>query len=207
MEAKDKIQRSVDSLEMLYAVVIAFAVTRAIESVLFDPASNTVDLSRLIVHLPSSIAFLITIVPFYHGMHRHLSKTYIEETASSKKDGYLLLDFFVFFLEGCILLVFASSLDTGTQAFIVLSALFIVDLIWSIMAHGIHYSEFKNSPWRWAAINFVTIVVLFLIIFSNIFSDGQIKLWALSVTAVCRTVADYFFCWKFYFPREKTRTT
>jgi hypothetical protein len=202
MDIKEKIQRSVDSLETIYAVVIAFAVTKAIETVLFDPANKTVEFGRLIEHGPGLLAFFVTIVPFYHGMHRHLSRTYIEETASSKREGFLLLDFFIFFLEACILLVFASSLDSGGKAFIALGALLVVDSVWAIVAHGIHYSDWKNSPWKWSAINIVTIVLLYACLFSNVFDEGMKRVWALTIIAISRTIADYAFCWPFYFPRE-----
>lgn len=204
MEAKEKIQRSVDSLETIYAVVIAFAVTKAIETVLFEPTTKTLNFEQLWINLPTLIAFFVTIVPFYHGMHRHLSRTYIEETASSKRDGFLLLDFFVFFLEACILLIFASSLDSGVEAFKPLSALLIVDLVWAIVAHGIHYNEWKNSPWKWSVINFVTIVLLYVVIFSNLFNEGITRVWALTIIATCRTVVDYVFTWTFYFPSRAT---
>jgi hypothetical protein len=202
MEVKEKIQRSVDSLETIYAVVIAFAVTKAIETVLFNPANNNLDFHRLWDNAPGLVAFLITIVPFYHGMHRHLSRTYIEETASTKREGFLLLDFFIFFLEACILLVFASSLGAGIKAFIPLAALLTVDLIWAIIAHGIHYNEWKNSPWKWSAINLITVVALFFFLYSNLFSDSITRIWGLAILSICRTIADYVFCWNFYFPKE-----
>ena len=202
VETKEKIQHSVDSLERIYAVVVAFAVTKAIETVLFDSSTNTANYSKLIDHLPALIAFIVTVVPFYHGMHRHLNRTYIEERADSKKEGFLLLDFFVFFLESGILLVFASSLDSGEEAFIPLIVLLLGDSVWAFITHGIHYREWKNSPWKWIVINVVTVALLSAVLFSNIFDSGSLKIWVLAIIVLARTFVDYWWCWEFYFPKE-----
>ncbi len=202
MQAREKILRSVDSLETIYAVVVAFAVTKAIEGVLLSGNTADIDLSLLLTHLPELIAFVVTIVPFYHGMHRHLNRVYVERGVSKTHQGYLLLDFFVFFVESCLLLVFAASLSLGVDSFKPLIILLILDSLWAIIAHGIHYDEWKNSPWKWAAINTVSIAVMALFIFSTIFDSEFKKIMALMSVAIIRTALDYIFCWPFYFPNE-----
>lgn len=202
MDANQKIQRSVDSLERIYAVVVAFAVTKSIETVFFDPTTKTASYPILIGNIPPLIAFMVTIVPFYHGMHRHLSRTYIENTVDLAKQGFLLLDFFVFFIESCLLLVFASSLDSGQDAYIPLILLLTVDLIWAIITHGIHYKGWENGPWKWAAINVIAVSLLCFFLFSNIFNPGSQRVWALTGVTFLRTLFDYMFCWDFYFPQS-----
>jgi fumarate reductase subunit D len=89
MQVKEKILRSVDSLETIYAVVVAFAVTKAIEGVLLSGESSNINLSLLLKHLPELVAFVVTIVPFYHGMHRHLNRVYVEREIRKTHQGYL----------------------------------------------------------------------------------------------------------------------
>lgn len=206
MQAYEKLQRSVDSLERIYAVVVAFAVTAAIEAVLFDKGVGKADYDKLLDNWPALLAFVATIVPFYHGMHRHLNRVYIENRAAATTEGFLLLDFFVFFVESCILLIFASSLDTGVGAFIPLIALFVLDLFWAFIAHGIHYKEWKHSPWKWGAINLGAAVLLWFVLYSTLFPSPESKAFAAAVVAVLRTVADYYFCWDFYFPKDVDST-
>jgi hypothetical protein len=78
----------------------------------------------------------------------------------------------------------------------------VLDSLWAIIAHGIHYDEWKNSPWRWAAINSVSIFIMAFIIFSTLFDSDFKKIMALMSVAIVRTVFDYAFCWSFYFPNE-----
>jgi hypothetical protein len=93
------LERSVDSLQQIYAVVIALAIAQAIESLLKDPVRGTVlDLDQIKVGLPALVAFLVTLVPFWHGMNRHLDRCYLEKE-SAIRQGALLLDFWTFFVE------------------------------------------------------------------------------------------------------------
>ena len=158
---------------------------------------------KLINNWPTLLAFTVTIAPFYHGMHRHLSRVYIERDIDSNKQGFLLLDFFIFFLEACALLIFASSLTFGIKAFIPLIFLLIIDSIWAILAHGIYYSEWKNSPWKWTVINIITVILMSIVIYSNLFPP-EYKTKVLAVAACIRTAVDYVLCWSFYFPSDES---
>jgi len=201
-EAVDKpesIRRSVDALERIYAVVVALAITLAIQSVLFT-SEDALDWNRFVRQLPALLGFVVTAVPFYHGMDRHLSRTYIEKDVPHTKSGFLLFDFCVFFLEACILLMFASLVGIGNEAFICLMALLSLDSVWALAAHGIHYDTFRDSPIGWTIINFIAIVVLALIYWTSWFAES-VRPWALAIAAFLRAVADYCFCWTFYFPQ------
>ncbi|MHB9030184.1 MAG: hypothetical protein ACYC9O_15565 [Candidatus Latescibacterota bacterium] len=202
MDVDSKLKSSVESLETIYAVVVGLAVTKAIEGILFGSSTIHANYDQLLKHLPEMTAFFFTIAPFFHGMHRHLNIAYLERSNQKAKQGFLLLDFFVFFLESFILLVFASSLSLGIAAFKPLIILLIIDSIWAVLAHFIHYHEWRNSPWKWAAINVATIIIMSLFLFSNIIDCETISLWALAALSIIRTVSDYIFCWDFYFPNE-----
>jgi hypothetical protein len=203
MTTNEKIKRSVDSLEKIYTIVIALSVTKAIDNVITSGFAGASNYEKLINNWPALLAFIVTIAPFYHGMHRHLSRVYIERDIDSKKQGFLLLDFLIFFLEACALLIFASSLTFGTKAFIPLIFLLIIDSLWAIIAHGIYYDEWENSPWKWSVINLSAVFVMSVIVYSNLFLP-EYRPIALAAAAFIRTTADYWICWGFYFPSDET---
>ena len=146
------------------------------------------------------LAFIVSIVPFYHGMNRHLERIYVEKDVESSKEGFLVVDFFVFFVESCFLVALGSLVGSGSQVFLVLAALLAIDAIWSFTAHGIHYGSVKPSTISWAWINVIAVVLLLVVYFIQLFPTDQFRLWMLAIVAIGRTVADYKFCWRFYFP-------
>jgi hypothetical protein len=208
---EDKIQRSVDSLERLFSVVVGLAVTIAVQKILFDPnntlyewydtTNNTYPfLKHLLDRLPAMLAFIVSIVPFYHGMNRHLDRTYIEKDVAATKEGYLVIDFFIFFIESCILVTLASLVSSGDKLFLVLGVLLIVDAVWCFATHGIHYGSVTPSTITWGWINLIAFVALLVVYFLQLFPAGATRSWILAIVACCRTIADYKTCWKFYFP-------
>jgi len=196
IDAGKVIERSVDSIQNIYAVVIALAISQAVQSLLKDPSGGAdLSLERLSSGLPSFVAFLFTLVPFWHGMNRHLDRCYLEKTSDVVR-GALLLDFGVFFVEASFLFAAAWSLRTGIETFTYLGLLLGVDMLWGFIAHQIHFPGTKSHVVRWSAIN---VGALFLAILIVTF-PFQPKILVLMVIAVFRSVADYWLCWDFYFP-------
>lgn len=213
LDRKAKIQRSVDSLERLLSVVVGLAITVAVQRILFDakgnlhvwydvPNKSYPFLAILLDRLPAILAFIVSIVPFYHGMNRHLDRTYVENDVPETKEGFLVVDFFVFFLEACFLVALASLVASGNEIFLILTVLLLLDAGWSFATHGIHYGKIKPSTIMWGWINTIAVFLLLLFYFSQIFPAGSTRNWALCGVAVVRTLADYKFCWPFYFPAD-----
>jgi hypothetical protein len=195
-EVKRFNERSVDSLENIYAVVIALAIAQAVQSLLRDPIRGTLlDRGEIFTALPAFIAFLVTLVPFWHGMNRHLDRCYLEKK-SAVVQGAILFDFTTFILEASLLFATAWSLRSGINSFIALGGLLLIDMIWGFISHLIHFPGRKSHVVRWSAINVVAIVVAFLIV-THAF---QPKTVVLMVIAIVRSIVDYRLCWGFYFP-------
>jgi hypothetical protein len=196
IDAGKVIERSVDSIEKIYAVVIALAISQAIQSLLKDSSGAAdLNLDRLSSGLPAFVAFLVTLVPFWHGMNRHLDRCYLEKT-SEVVQGALLLDFGVFFVEASFLFAAGWSLRSGIESFKCLGLLLGVDMLWGFISHQIHFPGKKSHVVRWSAINVVAVVLAILIVAYPF----QPKTWVLMVVAVLRSVMDYWLCWDFYFP-------
>lgn len=213
IDRSTKIQRSVDTLERLFSVVVGLAITVAVHKIVFDKNGNcnvlydsvnkTFPFLKILAdRLPVMLAFIFLIVPFYQGMNRHLDQTYVEQDVPATKEGFLVIDFFVFFIEACFLVSLASLVGSGDCAFLVLSALLVFDAVWAFTTHGIHYGKIKPSTITWGWINITTVAVLLLFYFSQIFPIGGVRSWALSIVIILRTVVDYKLCWRFYIPSE-----
>src|ERR1019366_1919724 len=108
LEKYKAIERSVDSIARIYAIVIGLALAESIKTLIVKSANGNVDLSlpKLWSGTPAFIAFVFTLVPFWHGMNRHLDRSYLEKEGVVAQ-GALLLDFAVFFIESGLFLVAA----------------------------------------------------------------------------------------------------
>ncbi|MHB8615187.1 MAG: hypothetical protein ACYC93_03845 [Candidatus Acidiferrales bacterium] len=163
-----------------------------------DPVRGTLfESSQILIGLPAFVALLVTLVPFWHGMNRHLDRCYLEKK-SAVVQGALLLDFTTFFLEASLLFAAGWSLRSGIYSFIALGALLVVDMLWGFVSHQIHFPGQKSHVRKWSAINLVAIAIAILLVAYPFNSKTII----LMVVAIMRSVADYWICWDFYFPRK-----
>ena len=189
-------ERSVDSLQQIYAVIIALAVSQAFENLLKDPVrGNVLGGDQIIIGLPPLVAFLFTLVPFWHGMNRHLDRCYLEKKIAVRQ-GALLFDFGIFLVEAALLFAAAWSLRTGIYTFIYLGALLFIDIIWGFISHQVHFPGKKSHVRRWSLINAFAIALALLVVACPI----MFKTTALMAVAILRSVVDYWKCWDFYFP-------
>lgn len=192
-------ERSVDSLQQIYAVVIALAIAQAIQSLLKDPARGALlEPAQVQEGLPAFIALLVTLVPFWHGMNRHLDRCYLEKK-SGVVQGALLLDFWTFCIEASLLFAAGWSLRSGIHSFIALGLLLSVDMLWGVISHQIHFREQKSHVLRWSAINLGAIALAVLVVAYPF----EYKMSVLTFVAVLRSIVDYSLCWRFYFPPPK----
>jgi hypothetical protein len=190
------LERSVDSISRIYAVVIALAVSQSVQTLIKDPKGGvTLSPDGLATAVPAFMAFLFTLVPFWHGMNRHLDRCYLQK-AGTVAQGALLFDFAVFFVEAGLLFASGWSLRSGLVSFYCLGLLLVSDMVWGFISHQIHFPGQKSHSVRWSKIN-VCIGVLAVLVVAFPF---QKKPFVLMVLAIARTIADYWFCWDFYFP-------
>jgi hypothetical protein len=197
-----RIERSVDSLQKIYAVVIALAIGQAIQTLLVDRATNTFSpFAVMLERAPSFFALLVILVPFYHGMNRHLDICYLERVEGQRAEKALLFDFIVFFLESCLLFAVAYAVGPGLRAFAFLGLLLALDMVWALVSHWIHYTDVKPSVITWSGINAAAIGLGLFVGLTQIYGDN-VRGVLLFVVALGRTVFDYFLCWQFYFPKD-----
>ena len=175
-------------------MIVALAITKAIESAFITDGKLAWTGAA-----PAFFAFFVTIVPFYHGMNRHLEEAYIRRTP--RAEGALLFDFVIFFTEASLLVAFAVSLSPDKQSFVFLGVLLFVDTLWALVSNWIHYSGLTLGIQQWAAVNAVTIALGVFVYATNAFPENSV-VWLLLLLATVRTVLDYHLNWSFYFPQE-----
>lgn len=195
-------QNAVRQLSELYNVVIGISISLAIMGtidVTLTPIPIKLD------HCINLFTFILIVVPFYHGAARHLFATYVEDGGSSRiKNGALLADFFLLFLEGCFFIALAL-LISETYFFIWgLVFLLALDCIWGLLAFlAFSGANAQLAEQKWAIINFIAAALLaFLLLLADDFvRESPVRAQIVFCLAVAvRTFIDYFFCWNFYFP-------
>ncbi|MGZ8571153.1 MAG: hypothetical protein ACXWW5_02895 [Actinomycetota bacterium] len=195
---------TVRNLQELYTVAAGIALVFAIERLVRVPtgADDAIRWS----YLPAFLAFMVTLVPFYHGGMRHFDQVYVEEEGRNVRTGALLADFFLVFLEACLLLASARLLPDVTTTAWMLTTLFALDAIWGTTVYLVFTKgRLRLVELRWVLINIVTAALLagFLIFAPADPVGGGVNVMVavvlLCVTTV-RTGIDYWVSWSFYFP-------
>ena len=196
-----KKENSVKSLVSLYTVVIGVALSLAVVT-LIEPTRGLASVTLAPVLL--FVAFIATLFPFYHGALRHLDDAYIENENPNIKDGALVIDFILLFFHGLAFVVLSLLLGKPAHFAWVLTVLIFIDVVWGIFAH--FASSSGTAEWRWTIINviFVGAAIWYLLVhdISLNYAGSPIKL-AVPVMVACiiRTVVDYAWCIRFYFPK------
>lgn len=209
---QETIERSVDNVQSIYAVIIALGISDAIETLLktADSTAGEISFAQVRTGLWAFIAFLVTVVPFWQGMNRHLDRCYLEKKAGVKQ-AVLLLDLGIFLVEAILLFGAGLSIKSGIATFYWLAALLSIDMVWAIGSHYIHSRGTTPHSLKWCLINLCAILAAVLtIVFSCKRADlvlSQHLPFILMVIALSRTIADYTFCLDFYFPKTSRETS
>jgi hypothetical protein len=186
----------------LYNVVIGVALSIGI----YNSVDKGGDLIPIKLGQVINVAtFIIILVPFYHGAVRHLFATYVEGGGSSRiKNGALVADFFLLFLEGCIFVLLASILSETEKFAAVLISLLLLDSVWGFLAWlAFTGAQAQYAERNWALINFITAVLIgVLLAFDEDVFLTKVFLSQAGLFAIIalRTIIDYYVSWKFYFP-------
>jgi len=199
------LKNSVRSLQTLYTITVSLGLERAIVN-LIDISKGNIPIKFELI--PYFIAFLITLIPFYHGALRHLNIVYIEEKGKDVRSGALLIDFSLLFLESCLIFGLSILLPNHYWFFITLLLLLLTDVLWTLIFLALSKKEKKLSlaELRWLIINSIVIIlclinigVLVISKFPRSIFELEISIFTLFIFLI-RTVFDYLLCWSFYFP-------
>jgi hypothetical protein len=192
------IERSVDSIARIYAIIIGLSLAEAVKTLIVKDGAGQMDLSFQTLWSGSApfFGFVVTLVPFWHGMNRHLDRSYLEKEDVS--EGALLLDFGAFFIESSLFLVAAWGLRTGLVTYYCLLAVFALDVIWGGVSHLIHSRGGTSHSIGWSTIN----IIFGVLMVGVITFPFEPKPPVLTLLAAIRTIIDYWRGRKFYFPNQ-----
>lgn len=206
-------ESTVRSLQELYTVTVGAALFLAIEQIARTPnpcPSETDKPHNWVSMLPGFVAFLATLIPFYHGALRHLDLRYVEERGLRVRSGALLADFLLLFIEACLILAAACQLPNLESLTWCLVALLAVDAVWGSCVYWFFTRERHNwAELGWARLNIITVAVITSVqavpkLLHREFPPEFFGV-ALPAIALTRTIVDYSRAWRFYFPDDAPR--
>lgn len=209
-------------LLFLYSVVCALSLETAIGE-LIEPHADSLPVDTSV--LPLAVAFVVTLIPFYHGALRHLDDYYVLDAHPNVRRGALLVDFFALFVEAILLFALATLTPFANFFAATLITLLLVDVAWSsvtstycigkrLTLHDMkrQAAQFAQSSIRgtrhseapqmaWLLNNVVWLLVLAITVAADqLFDLGTRLSWIVLAIALARTVSDYRVSWSFYFP-------
>jgi hypothetical protein len=192
-------KRSVEHLQNLYGVLVGLALALAVANVLTSAIGEDAVRWR---SMPLFFAFLVTVVPFYHGALRHLDDVYVGSGLPHPRSGAVLVDFFVLFLEGCVFLGLATSLDQPERFAWTYLVLLSVDIAWAALTSTVlSHERHLASVLTWLKVNSVAVATLLLLlglIYASGFDEHDLLLVVLPIFAAARSAVDYALEWRFY---------
>jgi len=190
----EKIKSSIRSLRELYSGVFALALYEAIRGL-----AEIRDVHSSLQFRFFLVAFCATLVPFYHGTMRYFEDSYLV-TTSELKPAYFLLDFLTLCTAAGSLVWLGAMFGTDFKSdyFIkVYAFLLAVDIFWGFMTHPLTRSYKKVKHWLW--LNAITLCAIAgLWYWRDTFQGHAITIFLLIAPA--RSILDYVFNWKMYFP-------
>jgi hypothetical protein len=203
MKNKKK-ENSIRNLINLYTVVMGVALSLGITNVI-DPLRGLHSVTITSFMLFS--AFLVTLVPFYHGALRHLDDVYIENENDHIRDLAFVLDFMLLLLHGIAFVILSLLIQVPNHFAWALIGLLLIDVIWGVFVH--FASSTKDNyiaEWKWSVINLIFILLsAWYLIGNDIFLEDIVEPHKLAtpILIIClvRTLIDYAWAKEFYFPK------
>jgi len=200
---------SLKHLQELYTVTVGLSLTIGVERLFPGELHGTLEAGAV----ATFIAFLATLLPFYHGALRHLDQKYIYLVNGRKPSPRWLLfvDFLTLFLEACLLISMGATVEQPHTFLVLLLLLLLLDIIWSQIPRFAGSegdkpesgSEGDKDEWGWIVVNVPALAVGVLLFFvaerSRLVSPDVLP-FLVGLFAMIRTFYDYFWNWKKYFP-------
>jgi hypothetical protein len=199
-----RMENSIRSLVNLYTVVIGAALTVGVAGTI-DVNKGLESISRVAILL--FVAFVATLLPFFHGALRHLDDAYIENESHHIKAGALIIDFALLFMHALAFVILSQLLKKPADFAWLLIVVLSIDVVWGLFAYFAASSTTKlSAESRWAIINFFFIVfVLLYLLNQKIYvgwgGDSTTLAALIAIACAARSVFDYLWCRDFYFPK------
>lgn len=207
---------AIDALQKFYSLIVAAAFTAGVLKFIQGFSISNWDIAQTNETF-LFIAFVSTVIPFYHGMERHLFETHIARNdidwGHKGKPSPLLMDIMAFMAMGALFVAMGRNIDSTFIFISIWSSLLVFDILWSVTVWAFQ----KGTKPIWAKNNGIWLLVAWIAFFAAPFAFEHFK-WNVSLepvfqtglVALCellRSVFDYKKHWRFYFPDETGDTS
>jgi len=206
MARPQNLTRAIDTLQRLYAVVGGLAITEAIKRSFLKGPNGYLQVHWSDGEIPLAFACLVTVIPFVHGMNRHLDKHSAQLTGHPRRRrmvAILVSDFAVFMLQCAMLVMLAGAVsdvhaaagDRPNNFLNIFIGLLFIDVLWSAISEKLEKDTYR---WQWLLVNVITIPILWIA--SQLPLPADALYWLVAAIAIGRTAADYRVNVDEYFP-------
>jgi len=178
----------------MFTVVLALALTEAFKQFVSDRG----EAQTRFIHwdrLPSLLTLLFLVIPFFHGMSRYFFNKYI----ASLPTPYawpLMVDSIVFVSESALFFIMSRCMASiqWRQFYTTVVALLILDSLWAFYA-------ITPGTWMWLNFTLGPILLIAVVTYWCLNKVPSLPMaFLFTGLIVVRTVLDYVWEWKFYFP-------
>jgi hypothetical protein len=213
----DAVWATVENVRQIFAIVLALSLSEAFKQFIADraeqPGEKSIAFKQFIADraeqpgeksirwdsLLALLAFLLLLIPFYHGMARYLYDVY--RTPSSRPQPYsasLLFDVVAFTVEAGLFFVMSCALRLvqWRRFYWAVVIVLCTDTVWGTSAWLGHRQVVL--PWLILNAVFLPILIVTLLVFRK--TDSRSGPIVALVAMAVRTVLDYATAWSFYFP-------
>lgn len=209
MAATDAQKASIDALQKFYSTVIGAAFVGAVLK-LMDGFDIYVWNTEQVISACIFLAFVMTIIPFYVGMERHLYDSHIAKKYKEERGGRpipILIDVFAFLIMGMLLFAMGRLISDPVSFLQLWSALLVIDVFWMMLVYRFQ----RNSEAFWSVNNILWLIAAWLLwwiatpYIDWLFPDIERELiiaFMFTLVETMRSVTDFWVNWKFYFPDE-----
>lgn len=195
--ADSAIQSCVQTLGQFFAIILALALGEAFSQVVSDGEGEQRRLRW--GRLPSLIAFIALVVPFFHGMCRYFFETYQGSTLPNPYWIHLTRDVIAFTIEAVLFFIMSRSLDLvlWPKFYLAVIVLLVVDIIWGFLNPD-------PNLWPWISVNIIFMVPITVCLFFFRKVKTPLIVAVFVALVLGRTVADYWSNSEYYFPPQSS---
>jgi len=196
-EVPDSIVNAVVNLQRIFSIVLALSIAESFKQFIADRSSDD---KKEPIHwdrLVALFAFLVLVIPFFHGMGGYFFNTYQVFPVPENYSIHLMIDTVAFTIEGALFFYMCRSLQLTSWRRFNCAALCIlfVDIVWGVIGWQWHAPDILP----WLVVNTIAFPVLGFFIFWYWKTEWWGAL-ACAFVLFLRTFFDYMATWNFYFP-------
>jgi hypothetical protein len=196
---EDAIISAVDNLQRIFTIVLALSLGEAFKQFVSDHAVKPEDRTIRWDRLMALCAFLLLLIPFYHGMGRYFFDVYQTPPRPEPYSRYLLIDSLAFIAMASLFFVMCRELPAvqWRRFYCAVVGILLIDMVWGI---GVWLSH-RQANAEWLILNAIALPVLVIIL--AVFRSPRSTFGPILalLAMIVRTVADYWVSWSFFFPQ------